>query len=141
MVDSAAFNGDYKKNPLILGLLPHRSSESPSTEKKYPSDPYSFPTRQEIPDISKHTSPCFPVLESYFIMREMTSCVMNMLVAMQCMSPTNAGYVWIVPHFNVVQRGNLAVDIEFSTAPTDDIVGLLSKTILQIVTTSPHLAQ
>ena len=25
------------------------------------------------------------------------------------------------PHFNVVQRGNLAVDIKFSTAPTDAV--------------------
>ena len=106
---------------LILRLFPHRSSESPSMEK-YPSDPYSFPTRQQILDISKHSSPCFPVLESYFIMREMTSRVMNMLVAMQCMSPTSHRIcVDRPPHFNVVQRGNLAVDIKFSTAPTDAV--------------------
>ena len=68
-----------------LKPIPHRSSESLSTEKKYPSDPYSFPMRQQIPVISKLTLPCSRALENYFIMLETTSRAMILGMVMSCM--------------------------------------------------------
>ena len=126
MVDSAAFNGAYRKNPYnfktyttsFLGVTVN------GEEVGYPSDPYSFPMRQQIPDILKLTLPCSRALENYFIMLETTSRAMILGMVMPCMLLTCADTPDMCgssDHFNVVQRGNLAVDIKFSTAPTDAV--------------------
>ena len=49
-----------------LKPLPLCSLESPSTEKKYLLNPYIFPIRMQLSDISRSTSACSPALESYF---------------------------------------------------------------------------
>ena len=90
---------------LISRLLRHHSSESLSTDKEYPSDLYSSLIRQQILDTSKHSSPCSRVLKSCYLMQKCPEC-----------HRSNTGHVWVSPHFNVVQQGHLAADI--NTAPT-----------------------
>ena len=84
MVDSAAFYGATIKILTTLKPIPHPSSRLLSMEK-YPSNPYSFPIRQQIPDISKLTLPYSPVLKSYFTMPATTFRVMILRMVMPCM--------------------------------------------------------
>ena len=67
-----------------LKPLPLSSLESPSTEKKYFLNPYSFPIRMQLSDISRPTSPCSPALESYFMIPEMAFHTMILKMAMLC---------------------------------------------------------
>ena len=66
MVDSAAFNGNCKKNPYNFKTYTTLSLASRSTEKKYLSNPYNFPTQPQIPDTSRRTLLCSQAPESYF---------------------------------------------------------------------------
>ena len=68
-----------------LKPLPLRSLESPSTEKKYLLNPYSFPIRMQLSDISRPTSLCSPAPESYFMIPEMAFHAMILKMAMLCM--------------------------------------------------------
>ena len=88
MVDSAGFSGDYEKILTTLKPLPLRSLESPSTEKKYLLNPYNFPIRMQLSDISRPTSACSPAPESYFMIPEMTFHAMILKMATLCTLPT-----------------------------------------------------
>ena len=85
---SASATGDYKKNLSTLKPFPFRSLESPSTEKKYLLNPYSFPIRMQLSDISRPTSPCSPAPESYFTILEMAFHATILKMAMLCMLRT-----------------------------------------------------
>ena len=90
--------------------------------KKYPSDPYSFPMRQANPRY----------IEAYLTMFSGTGKLFYNAGNDISRDDFGNGYALyaadLTPdmcgssdHFNVVQRGNLAVDIKFSTAPTDAV--------------------
>ena len=67
-----------------LKPIPLHSMESPSTEKKYLSDPHGFPIRQQLSDISRPASACSPAPESYFMMLETEFHVMILRMATLC---------------------------------------------------------
>ena len=105
-----------------LEPIPHRSLELLSTEKKYPSDPYSFPYAAANPRF----------IEAYLTMFSGTGKLFYNAGSDISRDDFGNGYALyaadLTPdmcgssdHFNVVQRRNLAVDIKFSTAPTDAV--------------------
>ena len=108
--------GPTRKILTTFTPIPPRSSESPSTEKKYPSNPYSFLIRTQIPDISRLTSPVagklFYDAGSDISRNDLAN---GYVLYAADLTPDMCGSS---DHFNVVQRGNLAVDIKFTTAPT-----------------------
>ena len=59
MVDSEAFYGATIKILTTLKPIPHPSSRLLSMEKKYPSNPYSFPIRQQMKEPDPKTSKKF----------------------------------------------------------------------------------
>ena len=78
MVDSAAFNGDYEKNPFNFKILT-------ASFIGITINPYSFPIRMQLSDISRPTSACSPAPESYFMIPEMAFHAMILKMAMLCM--------------------------------------------------------
>ena len=89
MIDSAAFNGATRKILTTLKPIPPRSLASQPTEKKYLSNPYSFPTQPQIPDTLRRTSPCSQALESYFPIPGSTFHAMISRMVMPCMLLTS----------------------------------------------------
>ena len=88
MIDSAAFNGAYKKILTTLKPIPPRSLASRPTEKKCLPNPYGFPRQPQIPDASRRTSPCSQALESYFPISGSPYHAMISRMVMPCMLPT-----------------------------------------------------
>ena len=116
MIDSAAFNGDYEKNP--YNFKTYTTSFLGITEKKYPSNTYNFPIRQQILDIIEAYLSMFSGTGKLFydagnnVWRDDFKSGFALYAA-----DLTPGMCGSSDHFNVVQRGNLAVDIKFTTAP------------------------
>ena len=84
MVDSAAYNGDYTKNPFNFKTLT-ASFIGITVNGEEVLNPYNFPIRQQPSDISRPTSPCSPAPESYLMIPEMVFHAMILKMAMLCM--------------------------------------------------------
>ena len=106
------------KIPSTLNISTCLQLQSPSTEKTCRSNLYNFPTAT-IPNTSKRIPPCCPV-------REKCITTFGNDISREEFPNGYAIYAFdLTPdicssadHFNMIQRGNLAVDIPFSNAPT-----------------------
>ena len=88
MVDSAAFNGDYKKNPYNFKTFTASFLGITVNGEEVFLNHCSFPTQPQIPNTSRRTSPCSQALESYFPISGPTFHAMISRMFMPCMLPT-----------------------------------------------------
>ena len=123
MVNSAAFNGDYKKNPFNFKTFTTLFIGIAVNGEEVPFRPLQLCYTAENPSYIEAFLTMFSGAGKLFYNagNDVTSdeyaggyavYVADLTADMCGSSP---------PHFNVVQRGNLAVDIKFSTAPTDAV--------------------
>ena len=135
IVDSAAFNGDYKKNPFnfktfttsFLGITPNGEEVS--------FKPLQLSYTAENPRYIKAFLTRFSGTGKLFynagndVTRD--EYAGGYAVYVVDLTPDMCGSF---PHFNVVQRGNLTVDIKFSPAPTDavSLISILRETLFTI---------
>ena len=87
MVDSAAFNGDYTKNPFNFKTLT-ASFIGITVNGEVPFKPLQLSYTDATSDIWRPTSACSPVPESYFTILEMAFHATILKMAMLCMLPT-----------------------------------------------------
>ena len=85
IVDSAAFNGDYEKNPDNFKTYTTSFIGITVNGEEVPFKPLQL---SYISDISRPTSACSPAPESYFMIPEMTFHAMILKMAMLCTLPT-----------------------------------------------------
>ena len=121
MVDSAAFNGDYKKNPFNFKTFTTSFLGIAVNREEVPFRPLQ---------LSYTTNPRY--IEAFLTMFSGAGKLFYNAGNDVTRDEYAGGYAVYVadltpgtcgssPHFNVVQQGNLAVDIKFSTAPTDAV--------------------
>ena len=121
MADSAAFNGDYKKNPFNFKTF-STSFLGITVNGEVPFRPLQLSYTAANPRYIEAFLTMFSGAGKLFynagndVTRDEYAGGYAVYVA--DLTPDMCGSS---PHFNVVQRGNLAVDIKFSTAPTDAV--------------------
>ena len=122
MVDSAAFNGDYKKNPFNFKTFTTSFLGIAVNGEEVPFRPLQLSYTAANPRYIEAFLTMFSGAGKLFynagndVTRDEYAGGYAVYVA--DLTPDMCGSS---PHFNVVQRGNLAVDIKFSTAPTDAV--------------------
>ena len=122
MVDSAAFNGDYEKNPFNFKTLTASFIGITVNGEEVPFKPLQL----------SYTDASIRYIEAYLSMFSGTGKLFYNAGNDISRDYFKSGYALyaadLTPdmcgssdHFNVVQRGNFAVDIKFTTAPTDAV--------------------
>ena len=122
MVDSAAFNGDYKKNPFHFKTFTTSFLGNAVNGEEVPFRPLQLSYTAGNPRYIEAFLTMFSGAGKLFynagndVTRDEYAGGYAVYVA-----DLTSDMCGSSPHFNVVQRGNLAVDIKFSTAPTDAV--------------------
>ena len=122
MVDSAAFNGDYKKNPFNFKTFTTSFLGIAVNGEEVPFRPLQLSCTAANPRYIEAFLTMFSGAGKLFYNagNDFThdEYAGGYAVYVADLTPDMCGSS---PLFNVVQRGNLAVDIKFSTAPTDAV--------------------
>ena len=122
MVDNAAFNCDYKKNPFNFKTFTTSFPGIAVNGEEVPFRPLRLSYTAGNPRYIEAFLTMFSGAGKLFynagndVTRD--EYAGGYAVYVPDLTPDMCGSS---PHFNVVQRGNLAVDIKFSTAPTDAV--------------------